>query len=75
MSNECINHPCYDPVMTLPEAAAYVRRHDQTLRRAVRAGELECFRRGARGYMFFRLAQLNQWLGRLKSSRSRAAVA
>lgn len=51
-----------DPVLNIHEAAQYASRHEQTLRKAVRAREIGCLRRGRAGRLFFRKSHLDAWL-------------
>ena len=56
------NAVAYDPLLSVSEAAEYVDRHPETLRKAVRAREIACVRKKARGRMQFRLSVLNAWV-------------
>lgn len=51
-----------DPVLDTAQAAAYARRHEQTIRGAARRGELAHIRNGRRGRMYFRQSDIDQWL-------------
>jgi excisionase family DNA binding protein len=51
-----------DPILSLKEAAEYLGRHPQTLRKAAQMKEIACIRRGRRGKYFFRLSYLERWL-------------
>lgn len=51
-----------DPVLTVHEAAAYVRMHPQTVRKAAREREVTCMKRGRYGRMRFRRSALDAWL-------------
>lgn len=51
-----------NPVLNIHQAAQYSGRHEQTLRKAVRARELGCLRRGRTGRLFFRQSHLDTWL-------------
>jgi len=56
------NAVAYDPLLSVSEAAKYVDRHPETLRKAVRAREIACVRRMDRGRIQFRLSVLNAWV-------------
>ena len=53
----------YEPLLTVAEAAEYVCRCRETIRRAVRARELACVRGPKRAsHLRFRLSDLNAWI-------------
>ncbi len=50
------------------QAAAYCACHIETIRKAARAGCLRSSRRGRRGHLYFRRADLDVWLGRAEQA-------
>lgn len=56
------------PWLRTRQAAAYCACHVETIRKAARAGILRSCRRGRRGYLYFRPADLDAWLGRAEQA-------
>jgi excisionase family DNA binding protein len=61
-ANRAAHAVAYDPLLSVAEAAAYIDRHPETLRQAVREREIACVRNHPRGRMQFRLSVLNAWV-------------
>jgi len=52
-----------DPLLTVREAGDYARRHPETIRSAVRAGQIVAMRAPGRcSHILIRLSALNSWL-------------
>lgn len=67
-----INHPSFDPLMTVEEARAYLGLgHPETVRVLARRQKIACVREpGSRTAMRFRLSELNRYVA---SCEGRAA--
>lgn len=64
IKQQIMQHPTYDPCMTVQEAAAYLCMHPETLKDKMRLGEIFAVRttvkKGSR--VKFRLSVLNAWI-------------
>lgn len=54
--------PALDPWLTVPEAAAHLSYHPQTIRKLIRSRELTISRRGRRGHIRVRQSELDRWM-------------
>jgi hypothetical protein len=65
--------PPPERLLLLSEAAAFLRISPDALRDIVQAGEIECFRRGTRGWIRFSHRQLTDYLERTRVPVAAAA--
>lgn len=69
-------HPSYDPILDLVEAAQYLKIHPETLKRKARERDIASVRNAQKGgsKVRFRLSALNAWVRahEIKPLRSQA---
>lgn len=58
------NHPAFDPLLSVAEAASYLGLHPETLKKMVRTRQIACVRQTRKkgSNIRFRLSTLNFWI-------------